>query len=262
MRRYAVLTLEIQEAVQHAINRFKTQDNFCKRAGVSKHWCVTVRQTRVKYVREQQLRAALQFQRKLSPDSIEWLTRKQLQDRGIEPRIGIGRKEKLTVIDNKLYKLCAGPSHESPAWVSTDQFYRAKKGYFRSWCKSCEAHQQGTENLIGFASYAPLVLELINRLGVEEACRKIGVSQQTLWRWRKRAPIKFKRKNARKIVMALQDVRANNLVRHKDSIHHGSYLRGHKEKPAIGTRDFYRPWGDQDAEDNRRRHRGLAAISN
>lgn len=92
------------------------------------------------------------------------------------------------------------------------------------------------------------VTELVNRLGVAEASRQIGVTQQVMWGWRNRNARHIHRRTAVKIFLALREVRAQNLVRHRDSIRHGAKARGRSEKVPRTKGDFYKRQGAGETE--------------
>lgn len=257
---FTPLTPEIQLATEKAMAHFKSQKSFCARAGVSKNAIVSIRDGRRKYLREETVRRVLQFQKRINPDELEWITRKELQDRKLERKTG-GLYAKFKSINGVVHKMCNGRSHSSPTWIAVDSFRpqtRGKKGKYRSQCNDCDAFYHGSESMVKFSQYEWMVVELVNRLGVEEAARRIGISQQTMYHWRNRKPLKIKRKNARKVVNTLATVRKAGEVRHRDSIRHGSLVRNHKEKIPVDQRDFYKPHGDYDNE-VKRKH--LAAIT-
>jgi hypothetical protein len=100
------------------------------------------------------------------------------------------------------------------------------------------------------------LVELERRLGRNETCRRIGVADSFLLRLKDQRNIQ--RVTAEKILIALREVRQEGIVRHRDSIRHGAYLRGRTEKVPTGYSDFYSFASDADNE-RKRQSRTVAA---
>lgn len=160
-------------------------------------------------------------------------------------------------------KVCRGPLHPEGKWVPTDRYYVFKsgrdKGRLFPRCIPCSL-KTARPNLevVGMIDTTTEVLnifrELQNRVGRKEACRRMGQSNNYL-----RLLLETKQysrvhlKTVIKAKKALDEARANNEVRHKKSILHGSYLRGRDEREPTRTRDFYN--GNNDLDNDQRRER-------
>lgn len=166
------------------------------------------------------------------------------------------------VIDGVLHKLCTGPAHRDGKMVPVSNYYPrsdAKNG-LRNQCIDCEYVRKGAERNVKFTSqWWAWITEIVNRVGVREGMRQCGLSE-AWFRWaKKNRPKTMHRSTARKILKALQELRKNEIVRHKDSIHHGAYLRGHEEKIPISRADYYKSHGDGDTDAQRRRQAAIRA---
>lgn len=175
-------------------------------------------------------------------------------------RLPVRRRAVYREIKGQLHKLCTGPLHEEGEWVpSPDGFYqRVRKGQKmdRPECKACEAHRRGTSKYVPFHRVKFALTELQHRLGIAETARRIHVAEQTIWKYNNGKTKFVQRRTAVKIFTALADVRAKGEVRHRDSIHYGSAFRGLKEKEIHSPMDFYKPHGDsQRAQAKKKRER-------
>jgi hypothetical protein len=101
-----------------------------------------------------------------------------------------------------------------------------------------------------------IFMELQRRLGKAEAARRMGVNKSFWTTYDERKY--FVKDTVRRAMAVLAEARANNEVRHKDSIHEGAYLRGFTEKVPETRKDYYHPTGDSDLE-LRKRSRDRAA---
>lgn len=149
-------------------------------------------------------------------------------------------------IDGVLHKLCRGPLHPNGRFIPvSDYFVRPeRKGRWRSRCIDCEFARKGYErNIFVTQMWVNWLDEIVSRVGVREGCRRMGLSP-AWYRWFKRTkPKTMRKRTARKIVNTLRELRSQDIVRHRDSIHHGSAQRGHREKVPNHPRDYYhRQW--------------------
>lgn len=161
-----------------------------------------------------------------------------------------------TTIDGIKHKACYGRLHPEGKWVPISQFHNrrwasGRKGP-RPNCKACESAARGVEQQVPFRRFSWMIEELVARLGQAEAARRIGIRSSTMWEWRHNPPKMMHRKSARKILLALHEVREKREVRHRLSIHHGSSMRGKPEKIPKKRSDYYKPHGDADNESKRR----------
>lgn len=170
-------------------------------------------------------------------------------------------------IDNPttaLEKMCRGPLHRDGVWKPKTEFrFLKKRGYFFSECRECERYRKAHRHkrpykVFGYAyyeRYAWVFIEIVRRIGKREACRRIPMSYNTLWKTSTGRQRKIQKETVRRALLLLQELRASGEVRHKDSIAHGSYLRGRPEKIPTARKDFYVKHGDDDTE-RRRVYRG------
>lgn len=168
----------------------------------------------------------------------------------------------IRVIDGVQHKLCRGPLHEAGgALLPLQSFWTIKRGPRAgkpfSRCVECERVVRGrdpkTSGVIEISRVWWIFVELQRRLGKAEACRRIGVSYNFWMRVEREIYLRMRRETARRAIAALYEARANNEVRHKDSIRYGAYLRGRKEKIPTHRSHFYKTHGDSDNERRRKR---------
>jgi hypothetical protein len=161
------------------------------------------------------------------------------------------------MINGKLYKTCNGPLHHGEL-VSADQFRKRNPdkdtSMYRAQCRACETTKDGFEPYVDLTLiWRNWIEEIVNRVGVFEGCRRMGMSA-SWYRWMKRnKPRHLRRSTARKVIHTLRELRRNEVVRHKDSIRNGSYLRGFQEKKPVRERDLYRRRSDAETETTRKR---------
>jgi hypothetical protein len=168
------------------------------------------------------------------------------------------------VIDGKKHKLCNGPLHKDEGeYLTLDRYFILKKGKRAgkpiSRCKACTRIEKfGTteRGLVEISRVWWIFLELTNRLGKAEVCRRLGISYNFYYRVNKCIYIRMYKVTAIRAIYLLREVRANNEVRHRDSIRHGSHMRGRVEKVPTERRDYYRPTGDHELQ-TRTKHRHL-----
>lgn len=175
----------------------------------------------------------------------QWLKKYEIPRRTRE-------QQAFKLIDGALHKKCNGPTHSGWVWLPVTQFWKSKYSRLRAQCITCESAVQNSETLIDISTVYFALDELIRRLGVAEAGRRVGISDKTVTTIHRKQVYKVKRKTARKIIAALHEVRQAEEVRHRKSIRHGAYLRGREEKTPQHRSEFYKPTGDTDLEFRRR----------
>ena len=162
----------------------------------------------------------------------------------------------IRTIDGVEHRTCNGPSHTETTWLPLKNFGQKPNGQPRSTCRTCDSYQKNSEPLVDYTTqYAGWFESVVNRLGVMEASRRLEISQSGLRRIRKEKPTKIKRRTARKIVQLVHELNGSQEVRHKDSIRHGSYIRGREEKLPEKKGDFYKRDGDVEKISDRERKR-------
>lgn len=171
----------------------------------------------------------------------------QMKRRGI-PRRPINH-HKVRKINGEIHKLCKGPLHDEPTWVPVSKFSKIKKsGKPRSMCTACDNARKGAGTRISVTPIRTALDEIIRRVGRSEAARLCGVDPDTIYMISYKKTRRINRETAKKILAALAELRQGDVVRHRDSIKHGSHLRGRTEKQPVVRRDFYKPTGDSDLE--------------
>ncbi len=143
-------------------------------------------------------------------------------------------------------------------YIPLDKFWILKNGKRAglpmSRCADCLRAERYGEKLSG---YIPLrrvhfiFHEMEHRVGRAEAMRRLGVSQNFYIRLDQKENKSIQKAVVKKGMEILREMRAINEVRHKDSIHHGSELRGHKVREVVTRRDYYKSHGDDDTERRR-----------
>lgn len=246
-----VLTDEIVEAMEAGIAKFPSQNDYCRALDMSKRTCRNIRQMKVMSI------SAKTFDKISAQSKVKGrhkpLTRTQLEELGLDHQEG-GARADTKIIEGRLHKWCSGLQGKShkPRYVPISNFYPAKtKIGVRSECMDCTALARGTTPDVKFtAQYRMWVNEIIYRVGHEEAARQIGISSTHLREIKNRPGKRIRKSTAQKIVKALAELRRNNVARHRDSIKHGAYLRGKKEKIPTRRKDFNGP--DDHATQSRR----------
>lgn len=171
---------------------------------------------------------------------------------GIKARIPLVEKK---VIDGKVYRKCFGPLHdETNCWLPLEKFWknRAKSGGTRPRCAECK----GVKQRVKFTPvYRGWVESIVRRVGVLEACRRLGIHDKTLRAWRSsKHPHALRREHAIAIVSVLSELKLTEEVRHRDSIHRGATVRGEEERVVRRSNDLYhRATGSYDTEYKQRR---------
>jgi len=163
---------------------------------------------------------------------------------------------KIKTIDGVDHRTCNGPSHDQPVWLPLKNFGQKANGQPRSTCRACDSYQKNSEPLVDFTvQYAGWFEHVVNRLGVMEAARRLNISQSGLRNIRRNNPLKIKRRTARRIVQLVHELNGSQEVRHRDSIRHGSYLRGREEKTPTIKEHYYKRDGDVEKISDRERKR-------
>jgi len=141
------------------------------------------------------------------------------------------------------HKLCTGPGHPEGKFVPTTNFFLRgdDKTKLRPQCKHCESIHAGAEQSVPYSEIKFAVNELIFRLGKAETARRIGVRANTLWEWTNGKRKSVHRKNAKAIITALAEARANGEARHRKSIKHGAAARGREERVPVRHGEFNGP---------------------
>lgn len=151
---------------------------------------------------------------------------------------------------------CQGEEHPEGAWVNESRFHRFwKQGRFitRATCMACDDKTNARQPYVDFTpSYKGWVESIVNRLGVMETCRRLGIHEKTLAKWRGRyAPQHLQRRHAKSILALMGTLRVTGEVRHRLSIVRGGLARGEVEREVKTRSDLYRPHGDANTEARR-----------
>lgn len=153
-------------------------------------------------------------------------------------------------------RLCRGPLHPRGEWLPESAFYsfitNYGKLYTRKVCKECYNRRRRPYGWVRYQRIAFVAEELVNRLGFMEATRRANIAPSTLRKYLRGESRYVYRPTARRLICALHEARKNNEVRHRASIHHGSTMRGKKERIPRERKDLYRPHGDDYSEAKRR----------
>lgn len=108
--------------------------------------------------------------------------------------------------------------------------------------------------------YQFIFIELVRRLGVMEASRRIEITQRNLYNILNNRNKFIQVETIRRAILVLRVARANNEARHRDSIKHGAYLRGRQERVPHALTDFYVTTSDREAELRNKRFGGQEGI--
>ena len=172
-----------------------------------------------------------------------------------------GRWGRYKEIDGERHKLCNGMLHdEEGAWLPMHSFWVHKsgtrKGKPMSQCVACQKAYRGFDpevsGLIEVERVAFVFEEIKRRIGKAEAVRRLGVSRNLWIRIENRTYTKMYRRTVRDAMLLLRELRDNDVVYSKRSIHRGSLARGEEPQPPDNNRDFYISQGDADNERRRK----------
>jgi len=180
-------------------------------------------------------------------------------------RTGRGKVGRYKTINGVLHKKCNGPLHqEEGEWLTLDRYFINKKGKRAgkpiSQCKACSRYYKFKDTNRGLVEVSRvwwIFVELRNRLGKAEVCRRLGVSRNFWYRVERGIYVRMYKKTALKAILVLREAREKNEVRHRDSILSGAAQRGRKEKIPTAKQHLYKPHGDSDTE---LRNRGKTAA--
>lgn len=163
-----------------------------------------------------------------------------------------------------LHKQCRGPAHEEPTWLpaTKEYFYFYKTGLYKGQiygrCRRCINWSRikkdpSKSGVVPIDDIRPYFIEAINRVGLTEASRRIGMHYQNVREIAKGNRTKVLKTSAEKVIVAVYEMRQEDAVRHRDSIHFGATVRGFPEKTVVDRADLYRPHGDKDTQQQRKR---------
>lgn len=180
---------------------------------------------------------------------------------------GRGRWGRYKLIEGEQHKLCNGPLHgEGGAWMPLRSFWTLKKGKRAgkplSRCIACERAYRGrlvNSGLVPVSRVYFIFRELEARIGRAESCRRLGMSPNLWLRLDKRVYERMEKQTVVRAMLLLQELRDKNVVRHRDSIRHGSAARGRVEKEVKRWGDLNKPNGDNEAQYRRKRRRQLTS---
>lgn len=168
----------------------------------------------------------------------------------------IQQKAQIKKIGGVDHRQCWGPDHNG-AWVPMSKFHKnpGKALGTRPRCAACS----GTPQQVNFTpTYQAWLKSIVNRIGLAEAHRRLGVSERTIRTWMgkertRQIPATIRRKHAIEIAKLLAQLKLTQEVRHRKSIKRGATKRGEAEREITSPKDYYKPHGDLDTEQARRR---------
>lgn len=129
-----------------------------------------------------------------------------------------------------------------------------------SRCIACERVCKGrlvNSGLVPVSAVYFVFREIESRIGRAEGCRRLGMSPNLWKRLDKGVYRRMEKNTAAKAMVLLLELRANDEVRHRDSIRHGAKSRNHSEREVREWRDLYYPHGDKDTEYKRSQRAGI-----
>ena len=151
-----------------------------------------------------------------------------------------GRWGRYKEIDGERHKLCNGMLHDKEGaslrmrsfWVHKSG---TRKGKPMSQCVACQKAYRGFDpevsGLIEVERVAFVFEEIKRRIGKAEAVRRLGVSRNLWIRIENRTYTKMYRRTVRDAMLLLRELRDNDVVYSKRSIHRGSLARGEEPQP-------------------------------
>lgn len=149
------------------------------------------------------------------------------------------------LVNGEWHKLCKGPGHDAPTYLpaNTKYFYSFKKakgkrpGQLTSKCRLCsnwaKLKTPGSESgWIESIKVSHLFLELANRIGVAETCRRTGIHKGTMTAIIAGRTKYTQKRTVRKIMLELISVKRKN----EYSISAGSAWRVQRRGSAFDAR--------------------------
>jgi hypothetical protein len=163
-------------------------------------------------------------------------------------------------------KLCHGPAHDVPTLLpATEKYFyvrrsKGREGELYHRCRLCANWERlkspGTSGYVPLHVAFPFFREAVNRVGIVEAARRMGMSHNGLREILNAPPShRVQKAKLRSCMLEVISMRRKGEVRHKDSIEAGAYLRGWSEKIPKGHQDLYRRHGSRDTEYKRKSRR-------
>jgi hypothetical protein len=165
---------------------------------------------------------------------------------------------RMKIIRGLQHQYCQGVLHPDGEWLPIGRFHEHTKRGKLTHRRTCAECDEASGKMVPFVPFKDRhkawLRSIVNRLGTMESCRRLGVHNKTLRHWQSNSPpTRLRRKHAKKIVLLMRELRVSGEVRHRDSIHYGSTKRGAPEKLVTQRRHLYRPHGDDDTANKRRR---------
>lgn len=143
-------------------------------------------------------------------------------------------------------RICRGPYHRGGELLPISEFdrriYRSGRVGWQSWCRSCVHYKkhkkkQPNHGFVPFSRVWWIFEEMIGRLGHMEAARRTDIHPDTLGRMKKGIRSYVQKRTVAKAIAVLREIRRAGEFRHRDSISHGAYLRGRKERVVKREKD-------------------------
>jgi hypothetical protein len=177
---------------------------------------------------------------------------------------GNGRWGRYKEIKGERHKLCNGPLHAPEgAYLPMRSFWMLKTGARAgkplSQCIACQKAARGFDPEVSGLVEVDRVMfifeEIKRRIGKAEACRRLGVTSNMWYRMERRIYTNMYRKTVKNAMLLLRELRANDVVYSRRSIHRGSLARGEEPQPPANVRDYYVPQTDIENEKRRQLNR-------
>jgi len=192
----------------------------------------------------------------VSPTTVmRWLRQAGIPSRSAHPSY------RFQVVNRIPYKLCKGPLHREGVWIPLDDFiYKYRKP--RSQCRDCERVQHNVSALLEYTDlYSTALTAIVNRIGIQEASRRMEISQPTVSKLFKNGKRqKIRRSTAAKILQTAKLLQESGEVIHRDSIKHGASQRGRAIKTPQTWKDFYSRTGDLEKDRDRAKKQNQRAL--
>lgn len=178
-----------------------------------------------------------------------------------------GNASRWKTINGVKHKLCSGPGHDEPTWLpATDKYYyrhgsdhAARPNALFSQCRLCvnwtKVKSPGLQGWVPASVARPFFLEAVRRVGIAEVARRMGVSDSTVALIVREKRQYVQKRTLRTLMLELISMRRKGEVWHRDTILHGSQLRGHTVKKPTERHDYYTSHGDDDNERRRKWNR-------
>lgn len=152
-------------------------------------------------------------------------------------------------VNGEVLKRCRGKLHREGTYLPLSAFgfeNRDGEKLPKTQCRACCSKAREGNEIVPWKQVRFIFQELVFRVGSNEARRRCGINTNSWHLLFNNNQAGLRKKFVVNGMLALKAAREKDEVRHKHSIKHGAYLRGHKEKQVKTERDYYSQFSDEE----------------